>query len=101
MNGPDRGHLGRRITLAQRRVLLQRIRDEVAGVVEDITATAASLNAIYGTERTATPTERATMRLIEDEQRRHQLELTRLYAEYQSLAFRSPKASSRLLDPAA
>ncbi len=101
MNERDRGSVGRRITLAQRQLLLQRIRDEVAGVVEDITATAASLRTMYATQHKATATERATMRLIEGEQRRHQLELTRLYGEYQLLAFRQPKRDRPSLDAAA
>ena len=84
----DRGRVGRRMTLEQRRVLLERIRKEVEGVVEDIQATAASLEAVGGKEREAGPTERATMSLIFEEQRRQQLELARLFGEYDSLAFR-------------
>jgi hypothetical protein len=85
---PKRGNVARRITLAQRRVLLRRIRAEVAGVVEEIEGTAESLRAIGGAAREATETDRATMRLIESEQRRQQMELRRLFGEYESLALR-------------
>ena len=79
----------RQITVAQRRVLLDRIRAEVEEVVEDITATAASLSASHPGQRGATPADLATVRLIEDEQRRQQLELTRLFGEYESLTIRA------------
>lgn len=84
----ERGTVGRRVTLEQRRALLERIRADVANVVEDIVATSATLSAVGETERVATPADRATVRLIEAEQRRQQLELARLYGEYDSLAFR-------------
>ena len=83
----ERGRVGRRMTLEQRRVLLQRIRREVEGVVEDIQATAASLGAAGGTGNVGA-TERATLHLIWEEQQRQRLELERLYGEYDSLAFR-------------
>jgi hypothetical protein len=77
-------------------VLLQRIRDEVAGVVEDIEATAASLRSVRPTGKQATPTEQAAVRLIRAEQHRQQMELSRLYAEFESLAFRRTSTRSAL-----
>ena len=83
----DQGYAARRMTLAQRRVLLERIRRDVEGVVEDIQAAAASLEAVGGESREARPSDRAMMQLIWDEQQRQQLELLRLYGEYRSLTF--------------
>lgn len=83
-----RGSVARRVTLAQREALLQRLRLEVESVVEDIQATAESLRGITDVTREPTSTERSTMRLIEDEQRRQQMELARLFGEYESLALR-------------
>ena len=87
------------MTLEQRRVMLERIRREVEGVVEDIQATAASLGAVSTRESELSLTERATLRLIVDEQWRQQLELTRLYGEYNSLTFRRSARAARLLSP--
>src|SRR5687767_13434453 len=94
------GRVGRRMTLEQRRVLLERIRQEVEGVVEDIQATAASLGVVVDKEREVGATERATLNLLWEEQRRQQLELMRLYGEYASLAFR-PRVGTERTDGAA
>ena len=84
----DRGNMGRRMTLEQRRVLLERIRAEVEGVVEEIQATAASLASVRASDRVS-EAERATLGLIGEAQRCQQLELARLYGEYESLALRA------------
>jgi len=49
MKERDRGRVGRRMTLAQRRVLLERIRAEVESVEEDITAAEAQRHLRYRT----------------------------------------------------
>ena len=79
-----RGHRAARMT-KERRALLERIRREVEVVVEDIQATATSLESLDAESREAGPTERATLRLIREEQQRQQLELARLHREYDSL----------------
>ena len=96
----QRGPAGRRMTLEQRRVLLERIRKEVEDVVEDIQATAASLEAVADKEPETGSSGRATVTLIWEQQRRHQLELARLYGEYDSLAFR-PRVGTVRTDGAA
>jgi hypothetical protein len=96
-----RGLVGRRMTLEQRHVLLERIRKEVEGVVEDIQATAASLGAAADKERMVGATERATLNLIWEEQQRQRLELERLYGEYDSLAFRRRVGTVRTAGAAA
>ena len=84
----DTGNMGRRMTIQQRRVLLERIRAEVERVVEEIHATAASLASVRASDRVS-EADRATLGLIGEAQRCQQLELTRLYGEYESLAFKS------------
>ena len=83
------------MTLEQRRALLERIRWEVERVVEEIQATAASLEAVKTRGGALSDVERATVGLIGDEQRRQQLELARLYGEYEALAFRPGPAAGR------
>src|SRR5687768_11855797 len=92
----DEGRVARRITLEQRRVLLERIRRDVAGVVEDIQASAASLEAVGVKSREVSAAERAMIQMIGQEQQRQQLELVRLYGEYRSLVFprRAGKAAT-------
>ena len=83
-----RGNVARRITLAQRRVLLQRIRGEVARVVEEIEGMAESLRSIDAVRRELTAADRDVLRLFDIEQRRQEAELRRLCGEYESLALR-------------
>ena len=91
-----RGSVARRITLAQRDALLKRLRAEVDGVVEEIQAIAESLRAIDAAKHDPTQTELATLHLLRDEQQRQQLELRRLFGEYETLALRrAPSASSQ------
>ena len=87
-NRVQRGAVGRKVTLQQRRILLERLRADVARVVEDVEAATASLRAVAEEKQPRTATETATLRLLEAEQRRNQLELRRLYQEYEGLAFR-------------
>jgi hypothetical protein len=83
-----RGGVGRRLTLQQRQALLERIRAEVAAIVEDVEAAAETIRIITTTHRAPTQLEQAALQLVGAEQRRQQLELTRLYQEYESVAFR-------------
>src|SRR5688500_13343733 len=99
--GREPGRVGRRMTLQQRRALLERIRREVESVVEDIQATAASLGAVGDHAREVSPTERTTLTLLWEEQDRQRLELMRLSGEYESLAFRRPATDLRAQRPAA
>jgi hypothetical protein len=77
------------VTLQQRRVLLERLRAEVADVVEDVEATAATIRAVAERSQPLSPAEELAMRLIQDQQRVQQLELVRISAEYESLVLRS------------
>ena len=83
----EQGRVGLGMTIEQRRVVLEGIRREWAGVGEDIEATAATLGVVgSGNEpREAGLAERATLQLLWDEQLRQQGELTRLFGECDSL----------------
>src|SRR5687768_1317986 len=81
-----------KVTLEQRRVLLQRLRREVEEVVEDLNGTAETMRVISISEHRSR-TEQATARLIEDEQARLRGELMRLWGEYETLS--SPGAARR------
>lgn len=79
-----------KITLAQRRVLLDRIRREVETVVEDLAGTGETLRLI---DQTGRPTASADAEaLVRSEQRRLQSELQRLWDEYATLEYRGGAA---------
>ena len=95
----ERGRATRRITRAQRQLLLHRIKAELADVTEDIAATAETLrmvraaDASLGSDRKRSDAERIALLLLDGEQHRQRLELGRLYAEHESLALRrEPRA---------
>jgi len=80
--------VGRRVTLRQRQALVERIRAEVAAIVEDVEAAAETIRVISAGARPPTPLEQTALRLAGEAQRRQQLELVRLSREYESVAFR-------------
>lgn len=83
-----RSKLRVRVSLAQRRALLERLRRDVATAIEDLTAAAASLRAIESgrsTDQPLTPDERAALQLIRAEQRRLRQELRRVWEEFAQL----------------
>lgn len=91
-----RGAVGRRVTLQQRQALLERIRAQVAAVVEDVEAAAETIRVISAGSRPPTQLEQAALQLVGAQQRRQQLELVRLCDEYESVAFRvAPTSATR------
>jgi hypothetical protein len=80
--------VGRRITLERRQALVERIRAEVAAIVEDVEAAAETIRVISSGSRAPTPFEQTALQLVGEQQRRQQLELVRLSREYESVAFR-------------
>lgn len=76
-----------RVSLRQRKVLLERLRREVGAVVEDLTGTAETMRVVSPPGR-RTATERAAVKLVMLEQVRLRGELARLWGEYETLALR-------------
>ena len=93
MAGTARAGRKLKVTLEQRRVLLQRLRREVEEVVEDLTGTAETMRVLSVAEQRSRA-EQVAARLIEDEQARLRGGLMRLWGEYDTLS--SPGAARRV-----
>ena len=77
-----------KVTIEQRRVLLDRLRHDVANVVEDLAGTGESLSILAEAGEPAAPIELEAARLIRLEQQRLKAELQHLWDEYATMEYR-------------